>query len=253
MAQTRMTRGRAAAIHLALSASIAAAVLAVIFFVWYPGALFGAAGGRHLFLLIACVDVAIGPLITLIIFVPGKWGLEFDLWVIALLQAGALAYGTWVLYESRPAWIAFVQDRYELVPANMILEDERAKAKPPFDEKSLTGPRLVGTVRPTQPDDQLRIALSASKGFDLQSYPQYYVEYDRVRDLVKQRYKTLEQLAKLNPGEKARIDALPAKYARDRSVLGYFPMRARQKDLTVIVDTKTGDYLGVEALQPWGY
>ena len=253
MAHSRMTRGRAAAIHLALSALIATAVFAVIFFVWYPGPLFGAAGGRDLFLLIACVDVTIGPLITFIIFVPGKRGLVFDLWVIAILQAAALSYGTWVLYESRPAWIAFVYDRFEIVRANMILEPEREKAKPPFNEKPITGPRLIGTRRPTDPNDQLRIGTTALQGFDLQSYPQYYVEYDKVRDEVRARHKPLSKLRELNPEAKAAIDALPAKYGRDAAVLAYFPMRAGSKDLTAIVDSKTGDYLGIEQLQPWGY
>ena len=37
------------------------------------------------------VDVTLGPLITLIIFKPGKKGLLFDLVVIGMMQSAALA------------------------------------------------------------------------------------------------------------------------------------------------------------------
>src|SRR5471032_481619 len=109
---------RAALLHRALSAAIAALVFLPIYFYWYPDVLFESAGGRDLFLLIVSVDVTIGPLITLIIFVPRKWGLMFDLVVIAILQSTALSYGVWVLFESRPVFVAYVVDRFELVRAN---------------------------------------------------------------------------------------------------------------------------------------
>src|SRR5690348_2121328 len=117
MEKRAISRWRAAAIHLGLSALVATLVLFAIRFMWYPGALFGAAGGLKLFLLIAAVDVAIGPLCTLVVFRQGKKGLAFDLATIAILQVVALSYGSWVLFDSRPAWIVFVVDRFELVRA----------------------------------------------------------------------------------------------------------------------------------------
>src|SRR5688500_10728960 len=127
-----ISRWRASALHLGVSLVVAALVFAVIYFVWYPAPLFQSAGGRHLFALIALVDVTLGPLITLIVFRAGKPGMRFDLVTIATLQVAALAYGVWVLYEARPVWIVFVKDRYELVRANNVLDAELAKAKPPF-------------------------------------------------------------------------------------------------------------------------
>ncbi|HSS27048.1 MAG TPA: hypothetical protein VLL50_03790, partial [Usitatibacter sp.] len=108
--------------HIALSALIAFAVFLPIYFVWYPDVLFESAGGKDLFFLIVGVDVTLGPLITLVIFRPGKRGLLFDLVVIALLQTAALAYGVSVLFEARPAYIAYVKDRYEIVRANSFPE-----------------------------------------------------------------------------------------------------------------------------------
>lgn len=248
-----MSRWRAGAIHLGISALVATLVFAAIYFLWYPGALFEAGGGRQLFLLIACVDVAIGPLITLIIFRPGKRGLKFDLATIALLQLAALSYGTWVLYDSRPVWIAFVKDRFELARANQIMDAERVKAKAPFDRLSVTGPRLAGVRMPTDPDEQLRIAMTALAGQDVHTYPQYLVPYDDVRSQAAARAKPLARLVDYNPGAQPRIDALARNLGRDPQDIGFLPMRAGKRDLTVLVDRKSGEVLETSALKPWQY
>lgn len=255
MSATRrpIDRWRAAPVHLAISATLAALVFAIVYFVWYPGAMFDAAGGRDLFVLIAAVDVTIGPLITLIIFVPGKRGLKFDLTVIALLQLCALGYGAYVLFESRPVWIVYVKDRYELVRANQVQEGERAKAKPPFDALSITGPALAGARLPKDPNEQFRIAMSALAGFDVQTYPEYLVPYADVKAQVVAHAAPLEGLRALNPGRSSDIAALPAKVGRPPSSIGFLPMRAGKRDLTVLVDMSSGKYLGNFDLKPWKY
>jgi hypothetical protein len=215
--------------------------------------MFDLAGGRDLFVLIAAVDVTVGPLITLIVYVPGKRGLKFDLVVIALAQLGALAYGAYVLFESRPVWIVYVKDRYELVRANQIADAERAKAKPPFDALSFTGPRLAGARLPTDPNEQLRIAISAAAGFDVQTYPQYLIPYDEVRGQAMAHAQPISALRRLNPGRVAEVDALPTRLGRPESRLGFLPMRAGKVDLTVLVDRTNGDYLGNFGLRPWEY
>jgi len=53
--------------------------------VWYPPPLFQLLGGFELLLLIVAVDIALGPLLTLVVFKSGKKRLKFDLSVIALL------------------------------------------------------------------------------------------------------------------------------------------------------------------------
>lgn len=253
MKNTPITRWQAAPIHLAISATIAAIVFAIVYFVWYPGAMFDAAGGRDLFLLIACVDVTVGPLVTLIVYKPGKRGLKFDLVVIALVQSTALCYGAYVLFESRPAWIVYVKDRYELVRANQIPDSQRAKAKPPYDALSITGPRLVAAEAPKNPDEQFQVMLTAAAGQDLQTYPQYYVPYERAKSEVIAHAKPLSALHKFNPGAEQRIAALPARLGRPAPRLGFLPLRAGKRDLTVIVDLSTGEYLGNFNFRPWQY
>jgi len=245
-------RVRAALIHLTLSAAIAALVFLPLYFYWYPDVLFESAGGRDLFFLIVSVDVTIGPLITLIIFKPGKWGLLFDLVVIGILQSAALTYGVWVLFESRPVYIAYVLDRFELVRANGFPEGELEKAhKSGYDSFSWTGPKLIGVKLPTDPDENFKLGISGMAGVDAQYYPRYYVPYDEVRGQVKAKAQPIAVLRKRNPKRNPQIDQAIASTGRKEADLGFIPMRAGKVDLAVFVDPKDGDFLKISSLNPW--
>ena len=247
------TRWRAAAVHVCLSALVALSVFSCIFFLWYPGALFEEAGGRQLFALIAGVDVCLGPLITLIIFKPGKKGLKLDLATIAVLQLCALAYGASVLYESRPVWIVFVKDRFELVRANDVLAKDLAKAKRPFNRLPLTGPRIAGARLPTDPNEQLLVAMTALQGHDVQTYPQYLVPYETEKAAAAAKAHPVSELRKLNPQRGGDIDAWVKRLKRGESDIGFFPVRAGRRDLTAFVDRRTGEFLGTSTMRPWSY
>jgi hypothetical protein len=245
-------RIRAGLIHLALSAAIAAAVFLPIYFFWYPDVLFERAGGRELFVLIVAVDVVIGPLITFSIFVPGKKGLVFDLVVIAILQTSALAYGVYVLFESRPVYIVFVKDRYELVRANQIPDGELAKSRGRgFDELPLGGPRIVGAKLPTERDEQLRMLMMGMAGMDLHHFPQHYVPYEEIRAEVRGKALPLEALRKRNPERAAEVSAALGTLGRKEDEVRFLPLRAGKADLAVLVDAKSGDVLKITSLNPW--
>jgi hypothetical protein len=240
-------------IHLSLSAAIAGAVFLPIYFFWYPDVLFESAGGRDLFLLIVCVDVTLGPLITTVVYVPGKWGLKFDLAVIGTLQAIALAYGVFVLFEARPVNIVFVKDRFELVRANEyppgLLERGAARG---YDRLSFTGPRIVGAKLPTDPKAQMEMMMSGIGGVDVHLYPQYYVPYDEVRELARSKGEPLQKLRERNPARAAEVSAMVAASGRKEEGLRFLPMRAGKTDLTVLIDAASGEILKISSLKPWG-
>jgi hypothetical protein len=250
-----MNRFRAAALFLALSLAIAALVYLPIHYLWYPGALFAQAGGRQLFLLIVGIEMVLGPLIVFIIYRPGKKGLVFDIVVLSLLQAAALGFGIWVLFESRPAYVVFVRDRFELVRANEIGEQELAKARGAFADIPLAGPRTVGAELPKDPDEQFRLAMSAMSGAaDVQNFPQYYVPYDDVRGYVLLVAKPIARLRELNPGRGVDIDRIVRDHGGAEDGLRFLPMRAGKFiDLAVVVDSVRADVLEISALRPWEF
>jgi hypothetical protein len=249
-----MNRRRASCIHFLLSCLVALLVFIVVRFAWYPGPLFERAGGLELLAIIVAVDVTIGPLITFIVFVPGKPGLRFDLTTIALLQLAALAYGLHALVESRPVWITFVKDRFELVRAIDIEDADRMKAAPEFRGLSWTGPVYAGARKPRDPKEQLRMMDSAILGGkDLYTYPEHYVTYSSIAPEVAAVAKPLEELHKHNPGEPGAVMALASRAGRPQSHLGFVPMRAGKVDLTVVVDRRSGAPLALSSLKPWDY
>ena len=246
-------RLRAGLIHLCLSAAIAALVFLPIYFIWYPDVLYESAGGRDLFLLIVSVDVTLGPLITTIVYVPGKWGLKFDLVVIGTLQCVALAYGVYVLFESRPVYIVFVKDRFELVRANEYPPGHLEKARDARHASlTWTGPRIVGAKLPTDPKEQMDLMISGIGGVDVQLFPQYYVPYDEVRELAKAKGERLQKLRDRNPARVAEVNALVAGSGRAEEDLRFLPMRAGKTDLTILIDAKSGEILKISSLKPWG-
>lgn len=168
-----LSRYRAAAIHLAISAVIATATLAIMLLLWYPFPLFSAMGGTELIVLIVGVDVAIGPLITLIIFDTRKKELIFDLTVVAALQVGALGYGAYAMHSGRPVFTVFTDPQLAVVAAAEIDPEELAKAsKEEFRHLSLTGPRLVAAEPPTDPDELSNITFASLAGMGIQHLPE---------------------------------------------------------------------------------
>jgi hypothetical protein len=250
-----MNRFQAGAAHLAISAAIAFAIFLAIYFLWYPDVLFEFAGGRDLFMLVAAVDVTLGPLITTIVYKQGKRGMKFDLAVIAILQSIALAYGVYVLFESRPVYVAFETDRFELVRANQVAENTLSPSIRIEQRESLplTGPRLVGTRVPTDADEKFKLAMSGMGGVDIGGYPEYHVPYREQQAQAVARSRPFADLRKFNAAAIAEVDALPAKLGRAEAQIRYLPLRAGKIDLTVLIDARTGEVLRISSLRPWQY
>jgi hypothetical protein len=252
MTLTALNRWQASALHLALSAAIAVLVVTLMLLVWYPQQYFKAMGGDTLILILIGVDVVVGPLITLIIFDPKKKNLRFDLAVIALLQSAALVYGCSIMFKARPVYNVFVVDRFEVIAANAVDDESREKAKPAFRSLSLTGPKLAGALEPDDPKRQSDIVISAANGGnDLSNLPDLFVPYEDVKARAGQAAKPLADLVKRQPQDAPVVRSFVAASGRAEDAVGYLPMKARNRDMAVVVDRKTGDVVGIVPVNPW--
>ena len=252
MTLTSLNRWKAAALHLAISAAIAAAVVTLMLVFWYPQPYFAAMGGDTLILLLIGVDVVIGPLITLIVFNPKKKSLRFDLAVIALLQLAALAYGCEVMFVARPVYTVFVADRFEVIAANAVDADSLTKATAPFATLPLTGPRIIAAHPPEDAKRQSDVVISALDGGpDLANLADLYIPYTQVRVAAAKSARPLADLVKRQPQEAATIRAFVSTSGHAESALGYVPLKARNRDMAVVLDTKSGDVIGIIPVYPW--
>lgn len=111
-------RWRAFSIHLAISLAILAVLLYVLFVYWFPGHLFDTDGGWQALRIIIGVDLVLGPLLTLVVASPGKplSELRKDFSVIALIQASALTWGTWMAWENRPYAMLWMDGDFNSMP-----------------------------------------------------------------------------------------------------------------------------------------
>ncbi len=253
MPLTSLNRWKASALHLAISAAIAAAVVTLMLAVWYPQPYFAAMGGDTLIMLLIGVDVVVGPLITLIIFDPKKKNLRFDLAVIAVLQLSALVYGCSVMFDARPVYNVFVVDRFETVAANQI--DAASLAAVRTDEfRDASARRSEGHRRtPARPPERkAEIIMSAMNGgADLANLPELYVPYAQFRQDAARSARPLAELAKRQPDAAETIRSYVAGTGRAEATLGFLPMKARNRDMTVVVDVMTGDVVGIVPVHPW--
>ena len=251
MTLDRFTRWQAAQIHLGISAMIAALVVWIMLYLWYPEPYFRVSGGQTLLLLLIGVDVVIGPLLTLIVFDPRKKQLKLDLAIIAALQLAALAYGAGIMFNARPVYVAFAGDRFELVEANAIAPSDQAQARPGFRALPLTGPQVVGTRLPIDPEERERLGIAAMMGGSLGLFPQHYVPYATVARAAVARGKPLARLRESHPDRAAEIDAWVAASGQPEASLRFVPLQARHGDMSVVVDAATGEVRGVLPVDPW--
>ena len=246
-----MTRWQAAGIHLGISAVIAAAVMGVLFLLWYPSTYFTAMGGEQLVYLLVGCDVVLGPLCTLIIYKHGKKHLALDLAVIGFIQSAALAYGIAVAAGARPVYTVYVVDRFEVTAANDIDKQDLDRAKD-VRYKSLpwTGPLTVAALKPNSADEQLEMIMSGMQGKDMNAYPHLFVPYETVKDDAARRAQPLSALRRLNPGREDVIDTFLRRHNLKEDEVAFLPLKAKRDARTVMLNRR-GDILGMLALTPW--
>lgn len=249
----RLSRVRAAAIHLGISALIAAATMALMLAAWYPPPLFGAMGGKTLILLIVGSDVVIGPLLTLIVFDPRKKELAADLTVVALLQLAALGYGVHAMHAGRPAVIAFVTDRFAVASAAAIEDESLSRARPEFRTLSQSGPVVVAVKMPDDVNALNDIAFAGLGGLGAQHMPEYYVPYaDRAAEVLAVA-RTLDRLTVAGSADRIEMDKALARIGRPLEELRFVPMVTEYATLTALIDAKTAALLTTVAARPVRY
>jgi hypothetical protein len=235
-----LNRWRASGAHLLVSAVVAAPVLALMLAVWYPPPLFQAAGGNDLALILIGVHVVVGPLLTLIVFKPGKWGLKFDLAAIALFQLAALAYGSHIIYLARPAFIVFVKDRLEVVSAVELRPERLAAARfAQFRTPPLAGPVLVGGEWPENQAGQQMLLDANLAGEDLQHFPRYYVPYADSRREVLAKADPISRVREVEPAAGRIIDRWLAQSGVREQDLLHLRLRARHGWVAVLIERRS--------------
>lgn len=247
---TQISRFRAAAIHLTISAFIAVAVIALMLAVWYPPSLFEAMGGKMLIVLIIGIDVAVGPLITLIVFDTRKKGLVFDLAVIAALQVAALSYGIYAMHAGRPAFVVFAEDRFIVVSAAEVDDEALSQAPPAFRALPQTGPVVVAADMPGDVRERITLFFTSLAGMGVQNLPKYYVPYAERLSEVRAASRPLQRLSALGEDDRAALAQAAERSGHRLEDLRYLPLRTRYASLSALVVGDSGDFVAIVPIDP---
>lgn len=246
-------RIRAFGTHILGSLVVAAASLALVFGVWYPGPLSGASGVGAIVWMLLAVDVIVGPVITFIVFDPRKKELKWDLAIVVLIQVVALGYGLRTVFVARPAYVVFAADRFDVIYANDLTDEKLAKASDArFRSVPLWGPEVIAAKRPESAKERNEIMFGAlAGGEDVPEMPQYYVTLADQRAHVLKRLRPLEDLGAFNDQRADEVAALVARYANFSGGVAYLPVRGKVKDFTAVVGRQSGDVVEFSSLSPW--
>jgi hypothetical protein len=249
-----MSRWKASAIHLSISLALAAIVVTLLYTLWFPPPYFIAAGAGTLIPLLMGVDIAIGPLLTLLVMSPGKPKRlrRLDLSIIVALQVVAFGYGFYVICLARPVFIVAEVDRLVVVAADQLIDADLAKgSRPEYRSRSWSGPRLVGAL-PPKGDRAFDVATQAMDGGkDIDRLPEFYVPYEQVVDGLMKHGRPLGELKPLDAGQRRQLAQLENAAASSGQTLYFLPLERHDVDYTAILSPGHKQPIAVLAIDPW--
>jgi hypothetical protein len=242
----------ATGVHFLVTLSVAAVAAALIFFVWFPHPFATMIGGTHLFLLVVGCDLALGPLISLVIYDSRKTrrALIFDYSLVGAIQIFALVFGVHTLAATRPVYVAFSHDRIEIVSAVEIRDDELAAAKTPlYASLPLTGPRLVSITVPVA--EQQNALFQSLDGNEEHMRPRFYGPYESQLGQIRARAGTLGELELKHPERKPLLEQASAGLAVPAERVRWLPVHHRKGFWTALIDIEDGKPLEYVDFDPY--
>ena len=242
-----MNRFHAFGWHFLISLLVGLVLLALSWFVWYPSPMLMAIGGHEIFFLVVGIDVVLGPLLTLVVFKSGKRSLMFDLSTIALLQIAALGYGVSVLLEARPAYVAALGDKFQVVQATEVTAANLAKANTTLP---WWGPKWVGTKAPEGRLDTDAVLFVTEVGGGRGHFPHLHIPYESMAQEVIQNARPISALVAANPTQALDIDAWLARRNYTAATAVYQPLKVSSSEFALIIDGTNGKIIGISPFRP---
>lgn len=246
-----MSRYRAAFIHVLISATVVAIILGIVFFGWYPGWTFRAAGAVSPVFVMIGVDIVLGPLLTLIIYKAGKPGLKFDLAFIATVQLVALTFGSYTLYAERPHYLVFAVDRVTLVARKSV---DVAKISSELRAQDGIG-RIVNVFArtPTDPAEFQRFldGILFEGQADLERRSEYWETWSAGAQEIRAEVRMLSEFRSANALENAAIDDAVRRLGDAHPQLGLLPVGGIEDDIGLLIDLESLELLEIIEVNPW--
>lgn len=234
-------RLKATFFHLCISALVASAVAALVFSLWYPFPYDQLSGGRTLFFLIVTIDVVCGPLLTFVIFNPGKPRTELvrDLGLVAAIQLLVLGYGLWAVMAARPLFLVHEVDRFRVIATPELDASALSRLPPDLKPSWFSQPTTIALRAPNDEIERRSVLLDAiAGGRDYADRPEFYLPYDANNALKSlKRARPLAVFLQKRPEQSKAAQKLADDKKADVTQWLYLPVVARQ-DWVAVIDKK---------------
>jgi hypothetical protein len=198
-------------LHLLSSAAILTLILGSLYFGWYRWPGWYLTDVARVVFVMVCVDVVLGPTLTLIIANQKKSRRELtrDIGIIVAVQLCALTYGSAQLWSGRPLYYAFSEGVLQLVQAYDIGANEAKQGRernPGLAPHWYSLPRWIWAPLPQDAESAQKIAASAvTGGDDVISMPRYFKRWEDGLPSLRTQLKKVDEVAYFAPSEKKRL------------------------------------------------
>lgn len=223
-----------------------AVIFFLVFFMWYPPPLANALGVSRLYGLLLVVHLIFGPALAFFVYKSDRKKLILDLLAIFLLQSVACAYGLFIIFQGRPAWLVFVVDDFEVVRTVDVDSKSLEKINSEFSSSIFDGPKMAAAVYSENKEIQL-----GQKQDELISGKSFARKVEAYQLLPKQKKKMQESARALEELEKFNSkDAVSAARRKWHTATSWLPLKGGQRDMTVLLD-REGAVVAITDLSPW--
>ncbi len=231
--------------HLLASAATLLAVLGALYAGWYRWPGWYLTGALRLVAIMAAVDVALGPLSTLVVANPRKARAELtrDLALIIAIQLLALVYGTTTLWRGRPVYYAFSVNMLQLVQASDLDPRDAARARrahAPLAPHWYSRPRWVWAPLPSDPALSARIVQSAvTGGFDVTAMPTRFKPWTAAVTALRDQLKRVGDLRFFSAPEITALQRRMRRAGLDPDRANSIALMGRGRPLLAVFDPST--------------
>lgn len=230
-------------IHLAISVTVFSTAFFLSVYLWYPDFYYSANGVWQAVKMVVLVDVVLGPVLTLVLYKPGKPGLKFDLTMIALFQIAALAWGVYVLVSQRPVLTVFDKGSYYCLNPELAAVANADVAR--FQRPDLVVPQAILPL-PASAEEAARrtqIQRQAPKGIpstDAFLFGAFFQPPGYRLDAMLHYELAITDDFLSTQAERDRWQAFLRKHPEQKAHFAYFSMYCSAEDHIAAVDRRTG-------------
>jgi len=239
-------RFKAFGLHVTASTCLFLVALGILYFGWYRWPGWYLTGATTIVLMMAGIDVVLGPLLTFVIASPNKPRRELarDIAIIATVQLAAMGYGLTTLWHGRPLYYTFSTRFLEMVQASDLSPQQielGRKLNPDFAPYWNSLPRWVYAPLPKDPKVvQQIIQNSIGGGDDVIQMPRYFRPWQEGIAELRKELRPVTKMTELGVHDKqvAGMRMLGLGVTPDEPIA--LPMMGRGKPLVGVVDPATG-------------